>query len=226
MPALPNYPSVLRVDHLFDVGTDANALVRWHVSYTGSLPTPANCNAFATAIDALAVTSLIPLMSDSVSLLGIKIVDLTSDTASEGEYLTTHAGTRGSAFLGAGTAALVNMPISRRYRGGKPRSYWPFGVQGDLQTPNTWNSSFLTAVLGGLETYLGGIEGIVEGSTTLGTLVSISYYHGFTAVENPITGRTRDVPLVRTAAITPDVVTGLVPSTKVASQRRRNLQKR
>jgi hypothetical protein len=165
-------------------------------------------------------------MSDSVSLLGIKIVDLTSDTASEGEFLTTHAGTRGSAFLGAGTAALVNMPISRRYRGGKPRSYWPFGVQGDLQTPNTWNSSFLTAVLGGLETYLGGIEGIVEGSTTLGTLVSISYYHGFTAVENPITGRTRDVPLVRTAAITPDVVTGLVPSTKVASQRRRNLQKR
>ena len=225
MPALPAYANVLKISHLFDVGTDANALVNWHMTYSGTPPSDSVCNTLAADIEGHAHTRLVPLFPSVISLAGIKVQDLSSDTAGQGENFGVYPGTRSGSFLGAAVCMLVNMPIGRRYRGGKPRSYWPFGVEGDLDSPQLWSSAFKSTVAGALESYLGDLETVSESGTVLSTLVSVSYYNGFTAVTNPITGRTRDVPKVRTAAITPDIITGLVPSSKVASQRRRNLQR-
>jgi hypothetical protein len=166
-------------------------------------------------------------MADANAFAGIRVVDLTTPTSGFGEYLHHATGSRGANELGAGTACLVNMPIHRRYRGGKPRSYWPFGVQTDLQTAQTWTTAFQAAVAGGLETYLAALEGLTVGTTVLGVLVSISYYAGFTIRPSPpIAGvRARNVSTPRSVAITPDPILAINPSIKVSSQRRRNLQR-
>lgn len=225
MPPLPPYPNVLRIRHLFDVGVDASAMVNWHMTYTGTAPSDGTCALLAAAIEGVAHPIFVPDMASDVSLAGIEVQDLTSDTAGQGSNFGIYPGTRSGGYLGAAVATLANMPIGRRYRGGKPRSYWPFGTTTDLQSAQLWEDAYVSEIAGDLETYLAGLEGLTESGTVLSQLVSISYYHGFTAVTNPITGRTRDVPNVRTVALAPDPILAIVVSKKVASQRRRNLQR-
>lgn len=222
MPALPDYPGVLKIETLFTVGTDADVSTRLHALYSGTPPSNATCVTIAHDIFNLAVTNLVPLLANENSLTGVTVTDLTTPTSGVGEYLTTEAGTRGAGDpLPAEVCALDNLQISRRYRGGKPRAYWPFGIGSDILSPSAWESASITAFEVGRNAYTNGIEALSVSGCILGAIVSISYYQGFTSVLNPITGRTRDVPKVRTAAITPDVITGYAINPKPGSQRRR-----
>jgi hypothetical protein len=223
MPALPDYPNVLKVVHRFQSGADADVACSWHFGYTGTAPSNSTCDAIAAAVLAGAVTNFLPVMSDDVQLTGVTVQDLTSATAGAGESLGAHTGTRSGGPLPAAACVLINQPIARRYRGGKPRTYWPFGAAGDVASTQDWVSGSLTDFTAAIQLQLDVILAIVESGTTISDWVSISYYEGFTAVLNPITGRTRDVPKVRTAAIAPDVINTFLVNPKVASQRRRNL---
>jgi hypothetical protein len=221
MPALPDYPNVLKVRTLFEVGTDATVATTWHFAYTGTAPSNATCTTIAADILAGAVTHLLPAMSGSVNLLGVQVQDLTSATAGFGESLGTHSGTRSGSPLPGSTCVLINQPIDRRYRGGKPRTYWPFGSGADLTDPQAWASAAISDFIDAIQLYLDVILALVVSGTTISDWVSISYYSGFTAVLNPITGRTRDVPKVRSAAIAPDVINTFTVNPKPGSQRRR-----
>lgn len=222
MPPLPSYPNVLRVTTDFSLSNDMDVSTRLHFLWSGTAPDNAVCTTIASDIQALAVTNLLPLMSAAVDLLGIKVVDLTSDTAGAGEFATTHAGTRGAGpYLPAETCALWNQQISRRYRGGKPRSYWPFGLSTDLASPQAWGSGAITDFEVGLNAYFGGIEGITESGTIVGALCSVSYYSGFNTTGPDLEGRYHYPPKVRSVAITPDLVTLVAINPKPASQRRR-----
>jgi len=64
-----------------------------------------------------------------------------------------------------------------------------------------------------------------SGTTTITAWVSISQYAGFTAVQNVITGRWRNVPKPRTVAIAPDNINTFHLDLKPASQRRRAQQR-
>lgn len=225
MPSLPPVAAMFRLDMGFRSGADVDMLCRWHLSYTGGPPTDANCNTLAQDIMAAAITHLIPLMEGSNAIESMTLTDLSSDTAAQGSYTEETFGSRTTTQVPAGVAVLVNLPISRRYRGGKPRSYFPFLGGSDLATPQTWTSSAQTAVAGGLEAFLGAIEGLTAGTTAIGTLYSVSYYQGFTTVLNPVSGRTRDVPKLRTGGPVTDLITAINPSIKVGSQRRRNLNR-
>lgn len=223
MPALPPHPQTLRIDHLFTIGEDLNARVRWHMTYTGTAPTNATCSTLAADIEAAWVTALIGFLSTQDAITGVEVTDLTSPTSGAGQNIATTPGTRAGPFLPAEVAVLVNMPISRRYRGGKPRSYWRFFVAGDLSDEQTWLPLSVSNLHGALEGYLGALEALTVAGTSLSTLVSVSDYQGFTAVQNPITGRWRNVPKVRAAAIPNDVILALNVRTRPASQRRRAL---
>lgn len=222
MPALPDYPNVLRVDTDFTVGTDLDVRSRLHYIYSGSAPTDATCVTLATDIYALGVSHLVPLLANENNLSGVAVTDLTTPSSGVGAYLSVTPGTRGAGDpLAAEVAALHNLAISRRYRGGKPRVYWPIGIGSDLTSPSAWDGSSITAFELGLNDYIIGTEALSVSGTSLGALCSISYYQGFTAVTNPITGRTRDVPKVRSVAIAPDVIITLAVNPKPGSQRRR-----
>lgn len=222
MPPLPAQPNVLEVKHLFSVGSDTTVSSRLFYTYSGTPPSDSVCVTIAGLIYTSVVANLIPLMCSDNDAIGVSVQDLSSSTGGFGEHVATTAGTRTGIPLSAGTCVLMNIQIARRYRGGKPRVYWPLGVASDLVSPQQWGSTPLADFHTGTSQLEDDTIAINTGGCDIQTLVNISYYSGFTAVTNPITGRTRDVPKVRSVAIPPDAFLGSSISPRPASQRRRN----
>lgn len=223
MPPLPSVPGVLKVSFRFTVDEDTNATVRWHVSYTGTAPTNAVATSIATGIYGSAAAQFPNVMADSVSLQEVTVEDLSVPSGGIGSHTAGTGGSRGASRLPAGAAVMINFPIARRYRGGKPRSYFPVGVSGDLTDAQSWGATLISDVFTAVGVVLAYCNGTVISGTTLAGWVNVSYYQGFTSVTNPITGRTKDVPKIRTGAIPVDPATTYSVHPKVASQRRRNL---
>lgn len=221
MPPLPVVANVIEVQMRATLGADLDVLSRIYWQYSGTAPTDAQLNTMATAVATAWSSDLAALCYTDIALTEVVCTDLTSATAARGIWSGSHAGTSSGTMLPAGVAFNIGFSIARRYRGGKPKVFMPFGVAGDLQTAQTWTSAFATAVAtawGNFTTAVG--SAIAWGATSEGQ-VSVSYFSGFTSVQNPITKRYRNVPTVR-SSVTPDAVIGAVYQTRVASQRRRN----
>jgi hypothetical protein len=200
--------------------TDHSAITRLYVSYTGGPPSPANCATMGANIAASAQTALAALVNNNVTLENVEVTDLTSSMAGQGVGGTPWAGTRGTAMLGPQVALLGNLTIGRRYRGGKPRNYWPFGVSADVSSAGQWTTTFITASNTALRAFFSALTTDGAGCTIVG-LVNVSYFSGFTNVTNPITGRTHAVPKLRVGGPQQDLVTGVNANPSIGSQRRR-----
>lgn len=222
MPPLPVVPNVVRVTHTFILGTDLTATTRFHWNYTGTPPDNAACGVFATSLRGLAAAHLASVISAENTLSAISVQDLSSSSGGFGEDTSGVAGTRSGGTLTAGTAVLLSGPIARRYRGGKPRTYWPFGTADDLLSANQWSTSAQSDFINALSAYEADFDGQSSGGCTIGQLVSVSYYEGFTSVLNPITGRTKDVAKLRVGGPVVDILTSIAVNPRPASQRRRN----
>ena len=205
------------------VGADLTADSRFFFGYTGGPPTNADCVALATDIHGLAVTNLQGLFAIGNGIEAIEVLDLSSPSGGVGTDPTAISGTRGSDFLPGGCAALIGLPIARRYRGGKSRIYWPFGAAADLATSTKWQTASAADFLNGFNNMQVAIGGLTSGTTVLTRLKQISYYEGFTSVTNPITGRTKDVSKLRVGGPVVDDVINVTINPAPASQRRRNL---
>lgn len=223
MPALPAQPGVFEVKFHFTIGNDANAVVRSFFKYTGTVFTNSQALAVATAIRALAATNLPAVMGVDTTLTDVSVQDLSTSTAGFGVDSGSTAGTRGGGLLSAGTATLISSTIARRYRGGKPRTYWPLLTSDDVLDTQNWKTASVNDVQTAYNAIYSGIDALTTGGISAVANVNVSYYEGFTSVLNPITGRTRDVPKVRSVAIAPDVVLTSAVQQRIASQRRRNL---
>jgi hypothetical protein len=222
MPPLPPVPGLIRCQLDFLVGVDAAAQTAWHVLYTGGPPSAVDMAFFASTLEASAGAHLASVMHPDTSLESVFLLDLSSSSAFSGEAAGPVVGTRSGGQLPANTAVLANYPIGRRYRGGKPRGYWPIGTSTDLDTRQTWLSGSVTAFETAIVDTINGLSSATSGTTTIGAPASISYYHGFVSVTNPITLRTRDVPSIRSALLPPDPFTAAVVNIHVSSQRRRS----
>lgn len=219
MPALPLPGPVLRVT--FEQGDDASieAGSRFYLKYTGSAPSSGDLTTLATDVSAAWGTHMAGQVSSAESLHGVTIVDLASYTGAEGVWTGTVAGVRTGSALPASACAVINHSITRRYRGGRPRTYFRCGVNGDLETNNTWTTSFTGLVLTGWQAFIAEILGESPGDITLTDIVNISYYEGFTVFTSP-SGRARNIPTPRTTPVLDNIVNSSV-ATKVGSQRRR-----
>lgn len=226
MPPLPAVPGVVKIRHRVTLEDGTTAFTTWHMTYTGSAPSDTDAATLASDIYGHWSVDCASVLCGARIFQGIDVIDLSSDTGAEGSHGGSTTGTLIDEPVGPQVCTLTSMPIARRYRGGKPRSYWPFGSSDVLTGAGAWDATFCTNVTGALETYLGHLEGLTVTDTVLAQLCSVSYYQGFTAVTNPITGRTRDVPKVRTGTIPVDPILSLSTSTKVATQRRRSGRKR
>lgn len=224
MPPLIDQPGVLKFEHLFSVGADLDVSTRIYWTYTGTAPTDAVCADIASAARSAWNNAWLGHLSASRATLGCTVRDLTSPASGYGESLITTDGGASAEDLAASTCLLVNYAIARRYRGGKPRSYWPVMIAADLSSPQEWDAGTLGTMTTEWQTdYLDALAGSSYSGTTLGVQVSISYYEGFTAVENPITGRYKNVSKPRLVAIAPDVVQAFTLNANPGTQRRRQL---
>ena len=224
MPALPDAPQILRIEFEFQPTPAKVAKVRQHWQYTGGPPTNADCTAIGNEAMSEFVTAGGPaLMRAAWTLEQVVTTDLTGPTMGVGT--STHAAIPGTRDSGSGhtlpddVATLINYSVGRRYRGGHPREYWPFGEAEDLLDQRTWSGAFVAAVDTFINTYLTAFAAFTTGSTSLIAQVLLSYYEGFKVVDGS-TGRARNVPLVRAAPLI-NALSGHGANSGIASQRRR-----
>jgi hypothetical protein len=219
LPPLPASP-VLRVALIYTHDSSLEAGQRFYLSYSGSAPSGSNCATLAGDIAGAWNTDLAAMVNGDWTLTGVDVIDIATRTGASGTWDGSHAGTdAGGDSMPAQTAMNIEFNIARRYRGGKPRTYLPPGCINHLVSDTQWNSSWVTDANSNWGAFMTAIEALDVGS--LGTLahVNLSYYHGFTNVENT-SGRMRAAPTYKDSA-TLDTVTGYSAKQEVSSQRRR-----
>lgn len=191
---------------------------RFYVSYASTAPTAAQLNTFAGSVRSAWGTNLASLASTNESLTGVIATDLSSGGLS-GSDSTTVAGTRAGTEAPVQSCVVIKFLIARRYRGGKPKIFLPFGVQADQADVAHWSGAFVTAVATGWGNFVTAVQ--AAGWTGSGALnvVNVSYYQGFTTVTRlPL--RARNVPTLRGTPLV-DTVTAFNVNSLMGSQRRR-----
>lgn len=206
MPPLPVVPQVCKLV-AGGIYHDTTWLNIYHVHYTGSAPSSSNINSYLTAIQSAFSTAYGAEMSVDNELNSLEATDLTSDLGANGNISFSTFGVRTGDFQPANVAFVISQEIARRYRGGHPRKYLPWGTSGTLASGSTkfWDPGFVTDCASKFNTMLGAIVGITEGGTTWDTVVNVSY---------------RTAGAVRATAVV-DPITGIVARERVCSQRRR-----
>jgi len=192
MPALPDVPQVCKLI-ISGVYHDAKWINIWYVHYSGTAPSASNIDAYLTAQATALGANYTAEMSVDNEVTGWEMTDLTSATSARGAITFSAFGARTGDFTPASSALVLSCEISRRYRGGHPRKYLPFGTAGTYASGSTtqWDSSFLADVQTKMEAFVAGLVGVTEGGTTWDDVVNVSYRTGgavrATAVVDPIT---------------------------------------
>ena len=216
----------LRLAMQFQQGTiNFGGVHTWWYYGNTSPPTVSILGAWATIVRQAWTTNLAPMTSTAISLVSCTAQDMSSTSAAIGVDTTAVPGTRAGIELPMNSCVLINHSIGRRYRGGKPRTYLPAGQDGDTTDGRHWTSTFLTAMGPAWSAFIGALAGNKGGLTNVAQL-NVSRYHGFTPVQNPITGRWKNVPKVRVDvngkfAPVVDQVIGATINPVIGNQRRR-----
>jgi hypothetical protein len=218
MPPLPAVPNVLKASLDWSISSDVSARTGLFFSYSGTEPNNAACTALAGDIYAAFAVNNGDWDVDT-SLIGCEVIDLSSTTGGVGLHSGSVPGSLTQPISGA-SSVLANYLIARRYRGGRPRSYWPFGDASVVGNRQTWEATFITGVTTHLTAAFGAVIGATSGGTTITNHVNVSYYDGFTVVTSPTTGRARNVPKLRSVPLV-DAIVGFNVATRIANQRRR-----
>jgi hypothetical protein len=192
---------------------------RFYLAYGGSAPSGAQCIALATQISSLYGAHLAPLVVPATTMDLVDVIDIATSNGLSGQNTTSVPGLRTGTALPAQVAMNVEYGIAERYRGGKPRGFWPLGIETDLLNVSDWDSTFITAVNNGITGFFTDIEAFVVTGVGPFRHVDLSYYHGFTVVVDS-SGRSHNVPTYRPTALVRDV-TGYFAKPVLGSQKRR-----
>jgi hypothetical protein len=222
MPALPSPGKVLRVDKFYQLSEDIKAKVGGFHLYTAAPPTSAILDTLAASLQIALATDTGALLNGLWKMTEIIITDLSSSLGAQGSSSVVNNGSRAGTFTDAAACVLEHETVARRYRGGHPRAYWPFGVAEDLQDGQTWKAAFVAACQAALTTWATDIQTDIAAVLGDGRGVNVSYYHGSTPFTGP-TGRVRNISTPRVTPLV-DLLTGSTVKTGVANQRRRLLR--
>lgn len=220
MPPLPNVPKVVKVALRFTDGINVDIITRFYIQYSGTAPGNTDLDTYAAVVGGAFGSNLAGDLNEALSLIEVECIDLSSASSAAGTDASVIPGTATDAPVPVDAALVSSYVIGRRYRGGHPRGYWPLGQSTNLETPQTWKSAFVSGVHASLDGFFSDIR--AAGWSGAGTLnhVNVSYFHGFTVVTDPTTGRARNVPTVRATPLI-DTITSRVERIRIGTQRRR-----
>lgn len=221
MATLPPVPNVVQANLLFYVGNDIEAMVRTFIAYTGSAPTSAAATALAADVQGQMAAHFPAIMPGTWGSRGCEITDLSSPTGGQGEHLANVAGTHAGNANPPSAALVYNLQIGRRYRGGKPRNFWPFGVNGDIDASGQWDATNIAVYTTALNAFWTAVNGQTSGGCVLGGQVNVSYYLGYTNQAYGTPTKYRRIPTLRAVPVV-DPVVSRSASLIVGSVRRRN----
>lgn len=227
MPALPPVANVIKSRLFWTVEGDPMAVSILFFHYTSAPPDEGDLGTFTNDLLGAAITNLTGMFQSGVTLESVDSRDL---SAMDGSYATvTDAtpGTRTGGKLSPGTAAVVNYSIRQSYRGGKPRSYFPFGTSTDVAATGFWADAFVTAYEGAVANLITAAIGTFGGLIVDNQCVVSYYGPPNKVITNPVTGRARTISTRRDAAGGTGhplvyTITGQNGSKIIGSQRRRN----
>jgi len=219
MVALKPVPGVVKFRFYHHVGSDTD--ISSHLYYrTGQAPTQAQAQSAADAAHTAYVTNCIGLLHNLSSLVSVTCTDLSDPAGPVGSNVTGAAGTRAQGEVPANAVALLNIHVARRYRGGKPRVYWPWGAAPDIQTPQTWSTTFVTACNTALAALDQAIhDNLVTWAPSAG-ICSVSYFTGRQWIPDHL-GNYHRIPTPRDTPLIETVQGALAINTIIGSQRGR-----
>lgn len=85
-------------------------------------------------------------MGAAVTVTEVQLTDLTSDTGARISESVDWVGGRIGISAQASACVLASYQIARRYRGGHPRTYFPFGDAALQLNPQSWDETFIANV--------------------------------------------------------------------------------
>jgi hypothetical protein len=197
---VPTPTGVVRAVMGFAPSTDANVRSRFDMSYGGGPPSTSDLLNWAALVSSAFGTHLAALLTSSDALEYVEGIDLQVPGTPAGVYSTAVAGTRSGTQVPLSVTACINFTPDRRYRGSKPKIFLPFGTDSDVNNPDTWTSTFKTAVDSGWAAFIAELAGATVGSIVLGGQVCVSYYSGTEPNPNP-RGRLQRIPTPRTVPL-------------------------
>ncbi len=222
MPALPDVPAVIRIGFSGTLeGTTAPWFSRLFYHYGGTAPTVSDLDTLETAIVTAWNSHIKPLYHDLNFLTKVELVDLTSPTSATYEHAESIAGSLTGSPNPPAVAHVISYLISRRYRGGHPRGYWPFGEYEKISADTgKWDATWNATVLGDFGAFITALSG--AGWSGAGSFLpcNVSYYEGFTNYTNPISGKAYNRPKLRTTPVI-DLVGSYDARQRLGTQRRR-----
>lgn len=146
MPPLPFVPGVMRVAYEGHIGTHDWVNV-FHARFDDIGPMAVGDAAlFAEAFEA-AWSDVKGTIPNEVSLDRVVVDDLTNDTGDRAIQSSTQVGTNGAGSLAPiSCGPLINWAISRRYRGGHPRTYSPGVLESAVDEFGVLDASYRAGV--------------------------------------------------------------------------------
>lgn len=220
MPTLPAAGNVVAIKLQHNLNGKIVSSNFFH-SYTGGHPSISDCNAIASAVNTNWSTNIKAYLASAYKLAQVEVFDLSSNTAASGIYLSNTSGGLSGQQNPASVSTLLHHQIARRYRGGKPRTYMPYGITTHVGSGNQWLSTYVTSFQTAVQAFIAANATITSGTTVLGGHVNVSYYSGYTWVPVGTSGRTKQTPTVRSTPLVEAIMTTTV-SPNFGSQRKRN----
>ena len=220
MPPLPPVYNTLDVSLQFTDGDALTASSHVFLNYTGGPPAAADCITFGNDVATSFDGSINLALSDQVALVGVIVTDLSMPSGARGEAVVNLPGHNASPLLTNGACFNIAAKINRRYRGGKPKVFIPGVMASQVANGVTLDPVSQSGMTTSWNDFIAELGGKVLPTFTTGASVNISYYSGFTAVQNPLTKRWRNVPTLRGVPLVDPIDTWVCQSV-LGSQRRR-----
>lgn len=219
MPALPAAPRCVSLDTHFTIGDDTHVMSRLHFQFSGT-PSAGDLNTMASTAASTwsAAGNLVTQHTPQVVVNQFVVTSLFDATMAQGLDTVTIAGTLSGGYNPAEISVVMAYPIARRYRGGHPRGYWPFGSPAQLATPQTWTTQFQTNLQGLFRSWVNAVTGATYSGGTC-QQVNVSYYSGATWHQRP-NGSWVRISNVRAAPVIDPVVAQNF-RIRIGTQRRR-----
>ena len=177
MAALKPVAGVIKFRFIHHIGSDVDVGTHLYL-HTTQVPTQAQMASVVDAAHTAYGTSCAALLHNLGSLEEVNCMDLSDPAGAFAANATPIAGTRAGSPPPANATALMTFPVARRYRGGKPRLYWPFGAQADIATPQTWTTAFTGACHTGVNGLYSAIVNNVNSWAPGAVMCNVSYYEG------------------------------------------------
>lgn len=182
MAAVPPITGVVKLELSGNIAGNTDWANIFHMGQAGAAWSLAALTSLWGAINGPLESLYTGNMGAAVTVSEAKLTDLTSDTS---EVLTESidwSGTRIGISAQASACVLFNHQIVRRYRGGHPRTYFPFGDAALQLDPQSWDATFIANCATNWATVMAAMSGY-SAASAFGT---VSYFSGGALRESPL----------------------------------------